>query len=529
MSKESYLYLANVLGEALGFHQQTSSKERTTSIEDMTEAQWHRWFEEAKQHKVLGLAYPVIYDARSRLPRRFTEQLQVHTQALVAASFHLHALAYRVCSTGEQQGIRLMLLKGAHLASYYPYPLSLYRKSADIDLFLLDAIQKEEAVAMLQNLGFHSQEDEVMAHHLGFVNEDGISLELHLSLVEEYGDATMNARVQAFEAQMKEKVQYREILGYRFLVMDGVSLGVYTILHILQHFLRAGFGLRMLVDWVVIISYALNSSERFRLFRQLERMGLARFASLLSYVAKQYLCVSQHLLTPFVGEKWVKEGVHHFSADQIEAFFNEICSASEFGKSSKDRMVVMQGTRFKNYLKEFHHQMHLTYPKARKKPYLWPFLYPATLIGFLVRNHTIRHVDVRSIFKKAHERSQLMEAVALFQVAEHVGERETTSLSVSYQEQKKEMIKREELTSEDARGGAISPNVYQAAGCYWVYRLGMTDAIALNEVGVYVWEGLLKGQSPEEIATDLSKTYQIRWEDALADVEAFTRTLQKEL
>ena len=61
-------------------------------------------------------------------------------------------------------------------------------------------------------------------------------------------------------------------------------------------------------------------------------------------------------------------------------FMLDIFEAEEFGKSDRERMLVLRGTRISDYVREFQHQMHLNYPNAGKIWLLWPVLWFNTLV-----------------------------------------------------------------------------------------------------------------------------------------------------
>ena len=100
--------------------------------------------------------------------------------------------------------------------------------------------------------------------------------------------------------------------------------------------------------------------------------------------------------------------------DLIEELMAEIFEAEEFGHSGQDRMVTLRGTKITDYVREFHHQMKLTYPRAGRIVVLYPLLWGMTLCGFLYRNRTLRKVSSRQILQKAKKRSQITEQMRLF-------------------------------------------------------------------------------------------------------------------
>ena len=71
-------------------------------------------------------------------------------------------------------------------------------------------------------------------------------------------------------------------------------------------------------------------------------------------------------------------------------------------------MVGMDGNSFISYIKEFHHQMHIKFPKAGRVLLLWPVLWIATLFRFLSNNKKLNRAPVRDIINKAGDRGRLV-------------------------------------------------------------------------------------------------------------------------
>ena len=92
----------------------------------------------------------------------------------------------------------------------------------------------------------------------------------------------------------------------------------------------------------------------------------------------------------------------------------DILASGEFGHDKRQRMVAMRGTGIDAYAREFHHQMHLNYPKAGRVFLLWPFLWGMTLLRFLYNNRAVRGVRGRDILKEAGKRSRLIDRMKLF-------------------------------------------------------------------------------------------------------------------
>ena len=106
-----------------------------------------------------------------------------------------------------------------------------------------------------------------------------------------------------------------------------------------------------------------------------------------------------------------------FPEAEAEGFWNDILEAEEFGRGDAKRMVVVRDRGLKGYVREFHHQMHLNFPRAGKCFLLFPVLWAITLARFLRNNRKVRAVSLRQVLRTADRRSRQMEQLALFQVS----------------------------------------------------------------------------------------------------------------
>lgn len=114
---------------------------------------------------------------------------------------------------------------------------------------------------------------------------------------------------------------------------------------------------------------------------------------------------------PFLalGEPAVKASAY------LNRFFMDIVEAEEFGKSDNGRMVAIHGSGLMGYVRAFHHQMHLNYPKAGKCVLCWPVLWVLTLARFLHNNRTLRNTTVGEVLKSAGKRGRIVEKMHLFE------------------------------------------------------------------------------------------------------------------
>ncbi len=165
-------------------------------------------------------------------------------------------------------------------------------------------------------------------------------------------------------------------------------------------------------------------TEKEQFMKLIEQSKTEQFVRILTAACVRYLGLQEEKVSFLMKERAAKERITKERETEtikasawdelIEDFMQDVLQAGEFGRSQTDRMVAMRATGFLAYVKEFHHQMHLNFPKAGRVIVFWPLLWIVTLVRFLYNNHRFERASVRSILKKTAQRSELMERMRLF-------------------------------------------------------------------------------------------------------------------
>lgn len=359
----------------------------------------------AESHKVMALLHPVLEHAG--LQESIWKIVDRKGEQTVRQSYRLLMLSRYVIGLLKENGIDAILLKGCGTAAWYPVPE--LRKSGDIDLLFKSEDETRKALQILAQQGFVTTEDQPANHHIVCESRDSVSLELHMSLAEPFDSEKTNRFLADCQKEYFAHRRVVDCMGVAFeLTSDGYH-AFYLLLHMLQHYVRAGFGVKLLCDWVVFWEGPLSEEEKKIFLRLTQESGTFGFAVMMTRVCVKYLGLREKQV------EFLMQAEPKDVCDLTEELMAEIFEAEEFGHSSKDRMVVLRGTGLMDYAREFHHQMKLNYPKAGKIMVLYPVLWIMTLCGFLYRNRTLRKVSGRQILKKAKKRSQLTEQMRLFQ------------------------------------------------------------------------------------------------------------------
>lgn len=297
--------------------------------------------------------------------------------------------------------IEVAVLKGAATAYYYKVPEM--RKSGDIDIILANKSDEEKALDVLTHAGFRLLKEQVALHHK-VLEKDGLSIELHSSLAEPFDNDRTNNYLSECERMLKDNIIKREYAGIELPVLNEGYHGYELILHMLQHFLREGFGIRLIVDWKMYLDREIDEEQKDLFLKLVTESRMKRFVDYVSETCVEYLGL----------EKEKTEWLNISDITNLEPFVLEIVSSGDFGKSDFNRMVKLRGNSVFDYYREFHHQTKLNYPRASKWIVTLPILWVMTFVRFVSNNKKIRDVRTIDILKNAREKSEIVKELKVF-------------------------------------------------------------------------------------------------------------------
>ncbi|MDO5154835.1 MAG: nucleotidyltransferase family protein [Eubacteriales bacterium] len=363
---------------------------------------WNAVLRIADAHKVT----PFLYESFMQHPTFHQEvknQIALTTQVTVAQNYRLLLLDKYLVEKLQQQDVSVAILKGLATASYYEYPE--YRKTGDVDLLLLEKGQLEKACVVLKGLGFYVTEEQHALHHIVFSSDEGIDIELHTVLSEPFDNQRMNRYMEQRTSECKDYICTCQVAGIELPSLGPAYHAFELLIHMLQHFLRAGFGLKLLCDWVVFWNQPISKDEQQLYLKLIEACGIKGFSDQVTSVCCRYLGLHEKNIAFMQIDR----------CDDME-FMSEVFEAEEFGKSSAKRMVALRGDHIKDFIREFHHQMRLNYAKASRCILLWPILWGITLLRFLTNNRRLERGSTRAIMKSARQRGKIIKKMKLFHV-----------------------------------------------------------------------------------------------------------------
>ena len=375
------------------------SLKKVSKAEDLApldEKEWEQVLSLADRHEVLALLESVL--GPDKLPEKVRLTMQFKTARTVQKGIQLQALNARLTALLEKEGIIAITLKGCTVAKFYPVPE--FRKTSDIDLFVESGEEAKRAVRILCENGFRPSGEWHANHHFVLSSEKKDVVELHTTWAEVFKEKYLNQYLEKLQKESSKHYQLIDCQGLKIYAYETAWQGFYLMIHMLQHFVGSGFGLRNLCDWVVLWENCDDAKVRKDFWEMVCESGTTEFAKAVTSICVSYLGLSKEK-SPVPVEKLSEQQV-------MDALLRDILDAGEFGYSEAERMVGMDGDSLTAYVREFHHQMHINFPKAGRMICFWPVLWIATLVRFLKNNKKLNRAPVSQIMKKAGKRGQLV-------------------------------------------------------------------------------------------------------------------------
>lgn len=330
--------------------------------------------------------------------------------------YHMLSFTRKILHILETEHINYFLLKGVSLLECYP-KLEL-RPFGDMDILVPAPGDFERLKKHLLSCGFYT-ESSFTEHHLEmYYSEQGrkFLLEIHHKVIAGQANSDFNRQVKKIFDNISPQTRNFPAARLNYQTLPVTENALYLLLHMLQHFLGSGFGIKLLWDWTAYLERHGEEIEQKKFLSYLKKLGLTRFCHTMTSLCRRYMGLDIRNLTFLTGS--FEDSVF------LEAFMSDIFDAGTFGKTDNSRMLIMSGGgKLSRYFKELHRQMKKRFQRLCSIPVLWPILWVMTGICFLWNNYFVRKTKTSEILANARERQNLIDELALFQRGDDSDER----------------------------------------------------------------------------------------------------------
>ena len=390
--------------------QNHSKQDITDKLNELNNSgtEWEYLAALAKKNAVAGLLYEIL-DGYEGIPKEAMSIISRSAGKMCQLNYRFLVIYMKIKEVFIKEGIEFCILKGFAAAADYPVPD--VRKLSDLDILLFNPDDLVKAKEALLKKGFKTEAEQHSLHHLCMREPEGKLVEMHTMFAEPFDDVKTNTLLIKLVPECRNQIRNKKIMDVDIPVLTDAYHAFELLMHMLQHFLLAGFGVRMLCDWVVLWNRGLDEKNRNEYMELVQKARVKGFSDAITRVCIKYLGLKRDNVL------WMGLFDGSESREELDAETDELAAdlfeAGEFGKT-KGRMVALRGNGPFDYIREFHHQMHINFPKAGKCFLLWPVLWVITLVRFLRNNKKVRSVSSRELFDNAKKRGRLVKKLRIF-------------------------------------------------------------------------------------------------------------------
>lgn len=363
----------------------------------------------AEDQNTFLLLYTGLHRLGLDLPPETNGSLKKRVTSCCYGCYRMLDFTRMVIHILEDEKVNYYILKGISLLSCYPdFEMRGY---GDVDILVPKEDDFNKALKRFQSEGFQGKRDFTDHHTELLLSRDGrkFLLELHNKVIASQDNAHLNKKIINIYTGLPAHLDVFEPAELYYQALPPTENALHLLLHMLQHFLKSGFGIRLLCDWCAYLEKRGDELNTALFADYLADLGLTGFCN-----AMTGLCV-RYIGLPEKTASIVMSG--HVKPSALDELMDDILSAGQFGKNDVSRMLIMSDNHswLGRYFHQLHRQMKNRFQKLHRIVPLWPALWVITGICFLWNNHFLRKTKTRDILQTAKQRQRLLQELHLYQ------------------------------------------------------------------------------------------------------------------
>lgn len=290
----------------------------TEGIPETDAGLWQRVYRLSAAQGVLAIAYDAALrlPAALRPPKEVLIPWAVNTDRIEREYTRREEALGALAAFYARHGMRMMLLKGAGLASLYPIPQ--HRPCGDIDIWLYGR-QREADRLTERELNIRIDRS---AHHHTIFSCKGVLVENHFDFLNVWSHRS-NRRLERYLRRYATEEGRPLIVGQQHVWLPSPDFNaLYLMRHMAVHFAAVEIGLRHIADWALFLK-AEGDRVRWDEIRSIyRRENMDRFADAVTALCVERLGIPAAKAYDYAHDSALQERILH---ETLHPAFAEKC------------------------------------------------------------------------------------------------------------------------------------------------------------------------------------------------------------
>lgn len=237
---------------------------------------------EAEKQTVHGLVLDVVGKQKYPFAKNFVyEHTGLMTQTM-AQNEHINHVLVEFAKVMDDQRIDYVVVKGQSVGCCYPKPQ--LRSSGDIDFYCSpeNFVKAKHTLPQVIGIAFEGEDSE---HHLSFDWQD-VRFEMHFSLFDFY---EMQKNKTWCNLLNHSEADTFGLMGYDIKTLPATLHTFYIFLHLYEHLLELGVGLRQFCDFAILLHHRKDEIDDKAFQKYAEVFGMTKAVKACGYILVHHL------------------------------------------------------------------------------------------------------------------------------------------------------------------------------------------------------------------------------------------------
>ncbi|MGP1435879.1 MAG: nucleotidyltransferase domain-containing protein [Phocaeicola sp.] len=183
--------------------------------------------------------------------------------------------------------IPAIFVKGQMIASLYPNPA--LRQPGDVDFYCVT--KDRERLTDILNTTMNIELKHSSTRHEEF-NLNDVQFEMHSTLID-FADKKHVAYWEELMTEEMAETHYAKVENTRVPTLSPTANAVYLFLHIFEHLVLSGIGLRQFCDWAMLLRHRHEEIDKALVEKHLKALGMTKAFKACGSILVKYLGVSE--------------------------------------------------------------------------------------------------------------------------------------------------------------------------------------------------------------------------------------------